>query len=329
MEKAPYPKSVIIETTLRCNLRCIHCVSHLRRVKHNADMAPGILEMIWPLAEQAEDISLDNQGEFFCNRNYLPIFRRARDTGKRTTITTNGKLIGEEIIDNVFFGGLTNLNFSIDGINAKTHERLRVGSDYEKLMALLRKTCERKRNSISDLPHIGINMVIRRENIEQLPAMVKLARELGVERMNVFHFFAWKRSLEMECLFHHKGLSDRYVGIAEEQNRDSGMELCLTTLFAEDAKHGRRRFRKCDYPFSAVTIGADGEVFACCDWRMVMGNLNEASFDDIWNGERYRQLRRTVNSTHPQTICANCCVPFVANTANPAAFFKWEMPQDD
>ncbi len=327
MKQTPYPKAVTVETTLRCNLRCVHCVSLHRRVEYNADMPPETLDKVWPVVERAEDVSLDNQGEFFCNKDYLSIFRRARDMGKRTTITTNAALVDDKIIENVFFGGLTNLNFSIDSVDAETHEKFRVGSDHEKLMATVREICERKRKSGADIPCVGINFVARRGNIEQLPAMVGLARELGANRLYIYHLFLFGKGLEEESLFNCQELSDEQFRRAREENQGSALELWLPGLFSEDAAHGRRRFRKCDFPWTGVIIGARGEVFACCDPRMAMGNLAEESFDEIWNGKRYRQLRKTVNSSNPQKICANCAYPYIANVNNPAAFFDWELPE--
>ncbi len=327
VKEIPYPKSIVIETTLRCNLRCIHCVSAFRRADYNADMRPEILEKVWPIVERAEDVALDNQGEFFCNKDYLSIFRRVRDMGKHTTITTNGALLRDDVIDKVVFDGLTNLNISIDGADAATHEKFRIGSDYEKLMAALRKICERKQASGADLPHIGLNFLTRRSNIEQTPAIVDLAHELGVDHLYVFHLFVFDRNLEEESLFHHQELSDRCLLEARERNRGKRLELHLPDLFSECAKHGRKRFRKCDFPLTMVSISARGDVLACCDLRMSMGNLGEEPFEEIWNSNRYMELRKTVNGPSPDEVCANCVYPYLANTANPAVFFEWDAPR--
>lgn len=326
MKRTPYPKSVVIETTLRCNLHCIHCLAVPRRRQYNADMHPDILEMIWPIVEQAEDVSLSNQGEFFCTKNHLAIFRAVRDMGKTTSLATNASLVGDEIIEDVLLGGIDHLDFSIDGVDAATHESLRRGSDFEELIATIRKVCKRKDELKSAVPHVGINFVARRGNIEQLPAMVDLARQLGAGLLNVIHLFVLDRELEQESLYCHQELSDRCFIKARERNRNGSLELRLPGLFSEDAKHGRRRFRKCTFPMYSVIIGAQGEVFACCDWRMLMGDLRQESFDEIWNSERFRRLRKTVNSRRPPKICANCAYPSIANVTNPATHFFWELP---
>ncbi len=288
-------------------------------------MPPDILKKIWPIVEQAEYLSLSNQGEFFCSKNYLTIFRTLRDMGKKISVATNGSLIDDKIIEDVIFAGMEFVYISLDGMNKATHESFRRGSDFDKLMATIRSICKRKRKSRLTVPHIGLFFVARRGNIEQLPALVDLANQLGIDIITVIHLFVFDRKQEQESLYYHQELSDRCFLEARERNRNSSLDLLLPGLFSGDAKHGHRRFRKCMFPQDMVIFGVQGEVFPCCDWRMQIGDLRQESFDEIWNGDRYRRLRKTVNSRNPQKICANCAYPVLANVSNPATHFYWEM----
>ena len=44
----------------------------------------------------------------------------------------------------------------------------------------------------------------------------------------------------------------------------------------------------------------------CCATSVVMGDLEKSSFLEIWNGPKYRKLRKTVNSSQPLSFCGNC-----------------------
>ena len=44
-----------------------------------------------------------------------------------------------------------------------------------------------------------------------------------------------------------------------------------------------------------------------------MGNLLEEPMEQIWNGPRYREFRRRVNSADPPDPCANCPIHRHAN----------------
>ena len=50
----------------------------------------------------------------------------------------------------------------------------------------------------------------------------------------------------------------------------------------------------CPYPFLQMSVLATGQALVCThDWgrRQVVGDLNEASIRDVWNGPVMRQVR--------------------------------------
>lgn len=70
----------------------------------------------------------------------------------------------------------------------------------------------------------------------------------------------------------------------------------------------------CAYPWQQMNIDLTGEVVPCCFWSgygndgKPLGNTNEQTLDEIWNGEAYRELRRAnatgdLSEGHP---CHEC-----------------------
>jgi len=52
----------------------------------------------------------------------------------------------------------------------------------------------------------------------------------------------------------------------------------------------------CEYPWLSVSIMADGSVVPCTQIsndEIVLGNVNESTLEEIWNGEKYEELRKT------------------------------------
>ena len=89
------------------------------------------------------------------------------------------------------------------------------------------------------------------------------------------------------------------------------------TRFEEnDWRLGNKRKEKkepvvCSDPFSRLSVNFDGSVSICCvDWShgTVVGNLNNESFEQIWNGEKLRQYRILHLKGQRSKIgpCANC-----------------------
>jgi radical SAM protein with 4Fe4S-binding SPASM domain len=53
--------------------------------------------------------------------------------------------------------------------------------------------------------------------------------------------------------------------------------------------------RICELLYHKMYIGYNGDVLLCCmDWRrrIVLGNANEQSLREIWQGEKYEHYRR-------------------------------------
>jgi radical SAM protein with 4Fe4S-binding SPASM domain len=66
----------------------------------------------------------------------------------------------------------------------------------------------------------------------------------------------------------------------------------------------------CFEPWETMMLSISGDVYPCCEMASggyrVMGNVNDHSFMDVWNGDAYRSLRATVNSETPPDFCAKC-----------------------
>ncbi|MDD4870065.1 MAG: SPASM domain-containing protein [Kiritimatiellae bacterium] len=64
--------------------------------------------------------------------------------------------------------------------------------------------------------------------------------------------------------------------------------------------------KSCTDPLNSTYIAADGSVYACCRMGETLGNLNSQSWEDVWNGPLYRNLRRTMCSWNPTEVCRHC-----------------------
>jgi radical SAM protein with 4Fe4S-binding SPASM domain len=71
---------------------------------------------------------------------------------------------------------------------------------------------------------------------------------------------------------------------------------------------------RCSFPWSSVTVLADGSVVPCCfdyDGKCVLGDLNREPLESIWNGSRYRAFRKehTSGDLSHNPLCGNCEAP--------------------
>jgi radical SAM protein with 4Fe4S-binding SPASM domain len=74
-------------------------------------------------------------------------------------------------------------------------------------------------------------------------------------------------------------------------------------------------YAKCAIPWTGLDITADGNVAPChIFYDLVMGNIYENSFEDIWNGEPYRKFRAHMERYGLMPICPGCCVLYLAGS---------------
>ncbi len=66
--------------------------------------------------------------------------------------------------------------------------------------------------------------------------------------------------------------------------------------------------RSCGNPWTHVHIKSDGKVYPCCFSDETMGDLRKQSFQEIWNGEKYQELRKSLKEERPWASCrkASC-----------------------
>jgi radical SAM protein with 4Fe4S-binding SPASM domain len=121
--------------------------------------------------------------------------------------------------------------------------------------------------------------------------------------------------MEPDSLWHDKqAFNDARIEILELA-QSLGIEVTVPPPFSGVSRAGRRL---CTVPWTSAVVLGNGDVAACCVPGLVMGNLNEASMQEIWNGKSYQELRATVNSDKPLPTCAAC--PMFRLTDNPDSY---------
>src|SRR4051812_32094156 len=77
-----------------------------------------------------------------------------------------------------------------------------------------------------------------------------------------------------------------------------------------------KKHTACAYPWQQIIIDLTGEVVPCCFWSgygnsgRPLGNTNEQTIEEIWNGPAYQELRRRNASGDLTGHPCNGCVAF-------------------
>lgn len=112
--------------------------------------------------------------------------------------------------------------------------------------------------------------------------------------------------IEIEKYVHDAGMEDRYryFEIDKDAIRLSrgGNSPNSRVLYTLDAR--------CSLPLIQMVIRPDGKVSLCCNdslGEMTLGDLTMESITDIWNGDRYKAIRKSINDSRENvSICKYC-----------------------
>jgi len=290
------PRSVDIEITSGCNLRCTYC-SHFS--------AAGDVDQDLPLSAWRRffteigrcgvmNVTLSG-GEPFYRQDLQEVIAAIVENRMRFSILSNGTLIEPEMAAYIFSTGRCNsVQVSIDGAIDITHDSFRGEGNFVKAIHGIR-TLQR-----AHVP-VAVRVTIHRKNVRELDAVASLlldeiglpsfstnaASYMGLCRKNteLTQLTVEERSLAMETLL---DLVDRYPGRISA----TAGPLAEATMWAEmkEARRegkprieGRGFLTGCGGPFSNIAVRADGAYVPCSQLgHLVLGQINEDDLCDIW-----------------------------------------------
>lgn len=330
------PRQLYIEVTNRCNSLCKSCPltydhylpyepkHHLswEQFRHIVDQVPHI-----------ERAVLHGIGEPLLNPDLPRFIAHLKSRGAHTLFNTNAVLLDESRGDALAEAGLDELRVSLDAITPSLYAHLRGIDKLPRIIDNLRAyTARRRARAAAEAkqPVVSFWFVGMQENLHELPEVVRLAIELGVPEVHLQRlvFFGDGHKLDDEVTMVAEQslhaaldeLQDRMIDQCEALARGSGLRFTAsgaTTPGESLEVKGDHPWQGCYRPWTLMYITANGTALPCCiapfaasDYQSIMlGNVLERPLDEVWNGERYGELRAAVLSEAPAPWpCQNCGV---------------------
>ena len=330
------PMGAVYEATMRCNLHCEFCyVGDLLNIEGEwrEEMTLGALRKAFP-DNPGFQVSLTG-GEIFMRKDIMSVLDLFRDKGYACGyLTTNGTIISDEraeaLADLAAVGFLKHISVSIDG-PGELHDKARgLEGTFERTCAGLKRLQEAARRRHAPL-RVSINTTVTHESLEALDHMVDVAEELGVDAIGMNHLM-FSTPEEVAETVRLIGAEDTSV-IATFITSDPGLdiEVVREKVAALEEKCRRRNvlfdFRpkvhpqlidnyytpgaklegRCLYPFLHARVSFSGKMYFCPFIRVEVGDLAESSLEEIWNGERYVEMRRRLVENGIFPVCRRCC----------------------
>lgn len=299
------PVTALIEPTSECNLRCKMCI----RDKVGVPIGRMSFENFKKILDKLDSlfkIGISGQGELFLHPQIFDMINYANSKGLSVSINSNGTLLNDEIIENICKSDIGEMGISVDSPNKKRYEKIRIGADFDKLIGDIKKlTSEIERNKRETI--IVMTPIIFKDNIDELPEFVELARKIGVKKI-AFQTLQTKENYLKNYGKDMKSqvVKDQIDKLTQKMKeaKDLADKYKITIIFDEEESPG------CIWPWRGIYVTWNGSVTPCCKIlnynEPYFGNLLKEDFWDVWNGKEYQKARALLRERKTPSYCEGC-----------------------
>jgi radical SAM protein with 4Fe4S-binding SPASM domain len=324
------PTFVQIEPVGQCNLRCQMCAIQFRNDgPPNGPPAFMPFETFTRIVDEfgaIEQLHLQGLGEPMMHPRFFDMVAYAAGQGIRVTTNSNLTLLSARRAERCVQSGLDCLHISIDGAQAATYERIRVRGRFERVVKNLQLLLDTRARLGSSLPHLKLVVVIMRQNLPELPELVRLAAEWQMEEIWVQHlchdfgeatlpaqYQSMRAFVDSQTLLtEDPARIDQYFGAARLAAQELDIQLRLPRTQPRPHSASIPGSQRCDWPSRRAYLSYQGYAMPCCmvstPDRINFGSVVERGVAEVWASDAYQSFRDQLSSDQPPEICRTCAV---------------------
>ena len=231
------PRRLAFELTNACNLNCIMCG------RNAVKFTPTFFKLEWlekfsPIMNKVEEVSLFGWGEPTVHPHFTEILRRLDEFPVRKYFCTNGMKLGE-LKDALFNHHVDIIAISLDGARAETNNKIRRGGNFDKVVGNLKAIVAEKRRRGLNRPYMNFVFCAMTSNYKELPDLVRVAAEIGLDEVKAVYFTAFAKELIPQVLIAREGanVSESLAEVFQktvEVGDELGIKIKLPHLPGED-----------------------------------------------------------------------------------------------
>lgn len=326
------PVRIELHPTNRCNLKCRFCwQSAAKEQDYSLELSDQKLFDTVHEAGQwgVKEWIVSGGGEPLVRKsatlNVLRLIKRYNMWGQ---LTTNGVLLDEESTKQVVDIGWDQIQFSIDGPDAGTHDYLRgVKGTFKKAIenAKILSYCKEKDNKSN--PYLGFNTILNRLNYDKIPEMIELCHEVGFQL--IYFEPIYPGYLEKERLTLNEDEKEELQGYIKKAV-DKAKKLKVSTnirnfykkhlidkdhfeeTVIKETKQDKHPYIKvpCYQPWYLMGIKGCG-LAGCCSTFEIGERIQNKTLKEVWNGPIFNKIRQDMLSKKLPSYCSKCSVVVV------------------
>lgn len=273
--------------TYRCNARCTMCNRYKCPSKPDEEIS---LETIKKLPKMY--FTNITGGEPFIREDLPEIVRELYKKSDRIVISTNG-FFTDRIIKLCEEFPNVGIRISIEGLEETNNKIRGLDDGFNKGYSTLKKLVEMKH------PDVGFGMTVQDANAKDLVSLYDLSNELDMEFAtaslhNSFYFVEAKNIIKDRMM-----VAKEFEDLVNKLLHSNSPKKWFRAYFNHGLINyifGQKRLLPCDMAFDTFFIDPYGDVMPCNGTKdkQVMGNLNDCTWDELWNSEQAEKVRNVV-----------------------------------
>ncbi len=329
------PYAVSWNITSRCNLNCQHCYidANGRETGTGDELSTEkALEIVSEIAEvNPGAVLILTGGEPLARPDLYDIIQKASGLGMMVVLGTNGVLLTPDVAVKLREAGLSGVGVSVDSLNPLRHDNFR-GKPGALRAAMDGLTAARDAGL-----SIQVQTTPTSENLQEIPLIAEWVHMLGAKVFNLFFLVCTGRGETMSDI-----RPEEYEKVlkwaADERDSFPGMMVrpkCAPhfkrILHEENPENHllKTYIAACRAGTHYCRIDPTGNVTPCPYMENVAGDLNSASFSDIWNNAegltRYRapEYNGKCGLCRYRLICGGCRARALATLGDDMGEDQW------
>lgn len=305
------PVKLDVENVSRCNFACTMCaVSKWPKRQRAGDMSLEAFKALIDEQYGLVEIKLNGLGEALMQGDdYFAMIRYARERRIWVRMTTNASLLHlRDNIAKLIGSGVNEIDISVDGADARTFEKIRIGGDFDQVT----RNCGRLNAALAEAGRPSAKMwtLVQKANCDDLAQHVWLAAELGFQHL-VFsvQLHGWADdALAARNAWEQTTIPDSEISLLIALGARKGVRVAFWDVAEKfEAKPGKR----CPWPFNRAVVTSDLRTVPCC----MIGNPDAfeigagSPFGENWLSQEYAEFRQAHLDGEIPAVCRACYKP--------------------
>jgi len=287
----PAPVTVEIDPSNICNHNCVWCMfADFKKERPVSIPQEKLRSIIIELSKiGVRSITFTGGGEPLCNPATPDAMRLCRDLNVECGLVTNGGLIHDHL--ETIAKTCKFCRISLDAGTKVTHEKLhrpKAGRRFNEILEDI-KTLKRLNPNMT----IGVAFLVHDENYYEIEIVTRKVKETKADYIQI-------RPVIQGISFSTASKAQELIEEARAHADDDFKVYAIMHRFTEifDIK---RKFSKCRATPLICSIGADLNVYICCqlrgDPKFIIGNLKDKSFKEIWWSDHHQKIIDSIDIT--------------------------------